>query len=94
MVEKTPQLEIVTPAQTAIINFRYYRDDLDEETLNKRNTQLSNRISNEGFAQILTTKLHGKTVLRMCTISPETTFEDIDKTIDHISHCIAQLENN
>lgn len=94
VVEKTPQLEIVTPAQTAIINFRYYRDDLDEETLNKRNTQLSNRISNEGFAQILTTKLHGKTVLRMCTISPETTFEDIDKTIDHISHCIAQLENN
>ncbi|MGX6970692.1 pyridoxal phosphate-dependent decarboxylase family protein [Vagococcus bubulae] len=94
VVQKTPKLEIITPAQTAIINFRYFNDELSELELNEWNTKLSNLISNAGFAQILTTKLNGKTVLRMCTISPETTQEDIDKTIAHISECIETLEQN
>ena len=91
VVRNTPNLEIVTPAQTAILNFRYVDTHLSEQELNHFNTKLSNKISNSGFAQILTTKLKGQTVLRMCTISPETTFEDIDKTIDHITHCINEL---
>lgn len=91
VVRKTPTLEIVTPAQTAILNFRYVDPNMSEEELNHFNTKLSNKISNSGFAQILTTKLKGQTVLRMCTISPETTFEDIDKTIEHITHCINEL---
>lgn len=94
VVRNTPKLDIVTPAQTAILNFRYYREGLSEEELNSFNTALSNMISNQGFAQILTTKLQGKTVLRMCTISPETTQEDIDKTIEHISTCVEKLETN
>ena len=92
VVRKTPTLEIVTPAQAAILNFRYVDTNMSEEELNYFNTKLSNKISDSGFAQILTTKLNGQTVLRMCTISPETTFEDIDKTIEHITHCIDKLK--
>jgi len=93
VIKKEPQLEIVTPAQSAIINFRYVNTDLSLKELNAFNTTLSNKISNSGFAQILTTRIKGMTVLRMCTISPETSFDDIDQTIKHIIECIKKLES-
>ncbi len=34
-----------------------------------------------GYAQILTTELNGKRVLRMCILNPQTTEEDIVRTI-------------
>jgi len=36
----------------------------------------------QGFALVLTTELRGQTVLRLCTINPRTTEEDIVKTVE------------
>jgi hypothetical protein len=36
----------------------------------------------QGFALVLTTELRGQTVLRLCTINPRTTEEDIAKTVE------------
>jgi hypothetical protein len=38
----------------------------------------------DGFAFLTSTTLKGKTVLRLCTINPRTTEEDIIKTIDRL----------
>jgi glutamate/tyrosine decarboxylase-like PLP-dependent enzyme len=46
------------------------------------NRAIAARMEEQGFALVLTTELHGQTVLRLCTINPRTTEEDIAKTVE------------
>ena len=39
------------------------------------------KILESGYAAVFTTVLHGKTVLRICALHPETEKEDMEKTI-------------
>ena len=38
----------------------------------------------DGFAAPSTTELGGRVALRLCTINPRTTFEDIERTIERM----------
>ena len=70
-----PGWEIVTPAQLGIVCFA--RDGGDE-------SQISASTVSDGYAAPSTTVLRGRTVLRLCTINPRTTFEDIEATIERM----------
>jgi aromatic-L-amino-acid/L-tryptophan decarboxylase len=67
--------EIVSPAQLAIVCFR--RDGVDQ-------TRLAAAMVEDGFAAPSTTELGGRVALRLCTINPRTTFDDIERTIDRM----------
>lgn len=77
--------EIVSNPQFSILNFRYANSKFDNESLNKINKQVANEIVDSGYAGVFTTQLKGKTVLRMCTINPNTTHEDIDNTLSRLN---------
>lgn len=82
LIREDSAWEIVSPAQLGIVNFRYTGDQAVSETgLDNINQEISREITASGFAQVFTTELHGKKVLRMCTINPETTERDISETI-------------
>jgi aromatic-L-amino-acid decarboxylase len=66
--------EIVTPAQLAIVCFRREGDD-------ELQTRLSAAMVADGFAAPSTTEVDGRVALRLCTINPRTTFNDIEETI-------------
>lgn len=85
IIEKDPNWELITPAQAAILTFRYTNPKFTDSELNRLNTKLSEAITQNGFAHVLTTKLNGMTVLRMCTISPDTTKEDIHDTLQFLN---------
>lgn len=94
LVEKTfsqnPHWEIVSHAQLGIVNFRYIGDGTySQNDLDEVNQNISREITESGFAQIFTTELLGKKVLRMCTIHPETTEEDICDTLDRVMNAKA-----
>lgn len=72
---------IVSPAQLAIVNFRYAPDGFDEATLDAINRGISRRALEDGYAAVLTTQLHGRTVLRICAIHPAATEEDMRETV-------------
>ncbi|MDO4600178.1 MAG: aminotransferase class I/II-fold pyridoxal phosphate-dependent enzyme [[Ruminococcus] gnavus] len=74
--------EIISPAQMAMINFRYAPNDLTKEEQDLLNEKISQKILASGYAAIFTTVLNGKTVLRICAIHPEATQEDMQHTID------------
>lgn len=80
-VAKMPNWEIVSPAQMAMVNFRYAPADLTEEQKDAINEKISARLNESGYAAVFTTILNGKTVLRLCAIHPETTREDILTTL-------------
>jgi glutamate/tyrosine decarboxylase-like PLP-dependent enzyme len=67
--------EILSPAQMAIVAFRHAGDD-------PMNAALAERLKAGGYAFLSTTSLRGRTALRLCTINPRTTEEDIVRTID------------
>lgn len=83
LIRRRPDWEIVSPAQLGIVNFRYIsKRELTEAELDICNQNISREITESGFAQVFTTELNGKKVLRMCTINPETTQKDICDTIE------------
>jgi aromatic-L-amino-acid/L-tryptophan decarboxylase len=70
-----PGWEIVSPAQLAIVCFR--REGADQ-------TRLAAAMVEDGFAAPSTTELGGRVALRLCTINPRTTFDDIERTIERM----------
>lgn len=73
------RFEIVTPATLAIVTFALRGGDAaGHEAAVKR-------LSAEGFATFSTTSLRGRSVLRLCTLNPLTTPDDLRGTIERIA---------
>lgn len=76
--------KIVTPAQLGILNVVYQPTGGDDPTADALAKAISTKISEEGYAFILTTRLRERTVLRMCPIHPGLTKEEIQIIIDQM----------
>ena len=70
-----PGWEVVSPAQLAIVCFRCEGAD---------QTRLAAAMVEDGYAAPSTTEVGGRVVLRLCTINPRTTFEEIERTIERM----------
>lgn len=78
--------QIVTPPQQGIINFRYVPDGWDEEAVDRLNSDISADMLEEDYATVLTTRLSGQTVLRICALNPVSTQHDMVSTVEHLTH--------
>ena len=76
-----PGWEIVSPAKQAVVNFRYKPEGMAEKEADAVNQEISEKLTESGYGEVLTTELNGKKVLRMCTLNSDTTKEDIRSTI-------------
>jgi len=72
-----PGWEVVSPAQLAIVCFRREGGDALQ-------SRIADAMVRDGFAAPSTTVLAGRVVLRLCTINPRTTFEDVERTIERM----------
>ena len=84
--------EIVTPAQMAIVTFRYRPGDGDEALANRVTHDLVGKLLEDGYAFASGTRLREKTVLRMCCNNPRTTAADIETTIALMSRLAREHE--
>ncbi|PMD40999.1 PLP-dependent transferase [Hyaloscypha variabilis F] len=66
-----PNWTIVSNAQMAIINFRFEPEGKSEDELDQLNSRISQKMVKDNVATALTTRLLGKTVIRICAIHPE-----------------------
>ncbi|KAL4739354.1 L-2,4-diaminobutyrate decarboxylase [Aspergillus similis] len=69
--------ELVSPATGAIVVFRYAPAGWAEQDLERLNLAISTRLLEENIAAILTTKVRGLRVLRLCTMNPAVTVDGI-----------------
>jgi aromatic-L-amino-acid decarboxylase len=74
LLRERPGWEVVSPAQLAIVCFRREGDDALQ-------SRIAAAMAEDGFAVPSTTELAGRVALRMCTINPDTTHEDVEATI-------------
>lgn len=77
-LRKMPHWEVVSPAQMAIVCFRYRNTD------DAVHSSVVDAMLEDGFALVTSTVLQGRTVLRMCTINPETTESDVEQTLEKL----------
>lgn len=78
--------EVVTPAQIGIVTFRYAPNNCTSQEQEHINQQLVDSLIQDGFAMLSSTVLNGRTTLRLCTINPRTTNEDIRATIERLEY--------
>ncbi len=71
-----PCWEVITPAQMGIVTFARRGAD------HRFYARLHEAMLRDGYALATSTVLNGKTVLRLCTINPRTSDEDIERTLD------------
>ena len=83
-VEGDERLEVATPARLGVITFSSKTGDA------AAHTAAVAEVTADGFAAATSTVLHGRTVIRLCTINPHTTTDDISRTValiaDALSH--------
>lgn len=90
-LRKTADIEILSPAQLAILTFRFAPSHLNEKEKDEINQQISKKMLENGFAGIFTTQLEGKTVLRICAIHPDTTEGDIFEIVGLLNQFYREL---
>jgi len=88
------QWEIVTPAQMGIITFRYFSKRRSVREVNECNQRIADEMLADGFAFLTATTLRGQRVLRMCTINPRTTGDDVHATIERLERIGNELDCN
>ena len=84
MIGEMDRLEMVTPPSLGIVTYRYTRPGLSDSDVDRINGLIEEDVTADGYALITNTTLRGRTVLRLCTINPRTTLEDIRGTLEQI----------
>jgi glutamate/tyrosine decarboxylase-like PLP-dependent enzyme len=69
--------EIITPAQLGIVTFR-------PVTPSQSVAGIVRAMLDDGFSMVVSTRLDGQDVLRLCTINPRTTERDVDETLTRL----------
>jgi glutamate/tyrosine decarboxylase-like PLP-dependent enzyme len=74
-----PAWEVVTPAQLGIVTFR------PSAAPDAATAALPAAALADGFAFLSSHRIRGITALRLCTINPRTTREDVDRTMERLA---------
>ena len=82
VIEREERLVIVTPAQLGVVTFA--SDTVDAAAHSRAVAE----VTADGFAAATSTMLHGRTVIRLCTINPHTTTDDISQTIERLAESL------
>ena len=82
--------ELAGPAQMAIVAFRYAAPGWEAAALEAVNQRLVQEMIAGGYAVVSSTLLRGRTFLRLCTINPRTTEDDIAGTVERLGECAAR----
>jgi glutamate/tyrosine decarboxylase-like PLP-dependent enzyme len=86
VVRELDSWRVVTPAQLSVVTFQAQPAGYSEDQVDEHNQALVEAILQDGYAMVVSTKLRGRTVLRMCLINPRTTENDIRETLDRLDN--------
>jgi aromatic-L-amino-acid/L-tryptophan decarboxylase len=79
LLEADPRWEVVTPAQLGIVTFTHPGWSAEDHAA--RVTALAA----SGYATVTSTTLQGRPALRLCTINPRTTEDDLAQTLERLA---------
>jgi glutamate/tyrosine decarboxylase-like PLP-dependent enzyme len=84
---------IISPATFGIVTFRYVADGCSDSEINEIHRRMVEAMSEDGFAFANSTSIRGQTVMRLCTINPRTTGEDVRATIKQLEQFGREIQD-
>ena len=88
-IRAMPDFELLAPASLSVVNFRYRPAgrDLDDAALDRLNERLSEAVSESGEAHLPTTRVRGRTSLRVCFLH----YENDESDVEHLVQLVYRL---
>jgi aromatic-L-amino-acid decarboxylase len=83
-IRREPELELMAPVPLNVVCFRWRGSGASEERLDALNAELVMRIQESGLAVPSTTRLRGRTVVRLAIVNHRSRFEDFDALLDAV----------
>jgi glutamate/tyrosine decarboxylase-like PLP-dependent enzyme len=80
-LREASEWEVVTPARLGVVTFRYRPQGMAAEKIDALQGRIVEGMMTDGFALATSTVLKGRPVLRLCTINPRTSEDDLRETI-------------
>jgi glutamate/tyrosine decarboxylase-like PLP-dependent enzyme len=91
MVEACDDFELLAPAITSIVAFRYRPTALDPDTAEMLNQAIPGAVQQRGHAFLTGTQLSGAAALRACILHPDTTEADLTVLLEEIRTAARQI---
>lgn len=92
-----PCWQVMSSASLAIVTFRFAPPGKSDAEVDALNAAISQYVISNNLSGILTTKLRGRVVLRICCISPLTTtgiMQEVIQQLDDVSQKLAKSQFN
>jgi len=93
MLRQPDRWRIISPATFGIVTFRYVAEGCSENEINEIHRRMVEMMTEDGFAFANSTVLRGQTVMRLCTINPRTTEDDVRATIKRLEQFGRDLQD-
>jgi glutamate/tyrosine decarboxylase-like PLP-dependent enzyme len=93
LVTATPDWEVITPAKNGICCFRFAPSGKTPVELDNLNHHIVHQMTSKGRSGILSTMLNGQIVLRICSINPRTTSDDMQLAMEELIACSKEIRN-
>jgi aromatic-L-amino-acid decarboxylase len=77
--------ELVTGALLGVITFRYAPPGMPRDETDRLTGEIVRETIRRGYAMVSSTELADRKVLRMCTINPRATVDDVIDTLEHLN---------
>ncbi|WP_329235070.1 aminotransferase class V-fold PLP-dependent enzyme [Actinoallomurus sp. NBC_01490] len=91
MLDASDDFELITPAMTSIVAFRYRPAGLDEGTAEALNQAIPAAVQRRGRAFISGTRLSGTAALRACILHPDTAEADLALLLEEIRAAVGDI---
>jgi aromatic-L-amino-acid/L-tryptophan decarboxylase len=93
ILRQSGRWRIVSPAAMGIVTFRYVAEGCSENEINDVHRRMVEMMAEDGFAFANSTTLRGQTVMRLCTINPRTTEDDVRATVRQLEQFGRELQD-
>ena len=84
---------IISPATFGIVTFIFVAEGCSESEISEIHRRMVEAMAEDGFAFANSTTLRGQTVMRLCTINPRTTEDDVRATIKQLEQFGRELQD-
>jgi aromatic-L-amino-acid/L-tryptophan decarboxylase len=92
LLRRSDHWRITSPATFGIVTFRFVAEGRSDGEINEIHRRMVEAMAEDGFAFANSTSLRGQTVMRLCTINPRTTEDDVQATIKQLEQFGRELQ--
>lgn len=90
-IEAQPELELMAPVPLNVVCFRYYREGMEDEELDRLNQRILVELQEGGLAVVSGTRIRGRFVFHLANTNHRSRQEDFDLLLEEVIRLGAEI---